>query len=556
MGIPVRVAGELVIKLSDLPEALINEIKAALTFENEERTKALSLRQWGAQNLPETVHVWRQETRRGVDGPEHLLCLPRGFARQLSMGFAAKDLQLDWIDERVRPLAAPGYWRPVLLRGYQGEASTALLIAEQGVYMCPAGGGKTIVMLGTAALAGLRTLWITDKVYLANQTRERAAAQWLDPAQTVRGLDLSMDFEQERSSGFIGQDVWEERDFTVALRQTLWSRKWELDPTNWWDQWGMIIVDEVHHAASDTLGELCRAVRSAFFFGGSATPAKSETRGKIVFSLVGPIVHETPRERLYAEGVLMKPSVQRIYTEFDTEFWPDHESSLDDDGQLTCLVPNCPKTKKGQNHSHRNNYSSALKKLVESKERNARIAQEIVSERGHVHLVYSRQLKHLDLIRKAAEKAGWDGPIYYIRGEENANGLARGIAAAIEAGGHWEPQEDPETKEIEWVQVKEMTDGVREALVLSTVADEGMDIPPIDRVHMPFPGKQAAATVQIIGRGERNAEGKTDSIIKDWVDETNVFQGQADERYGVYVAAGYTVTDVADATKEVEPATA
>lgn len=549
MAVPVRVAGELIIRVEDLPASLAAEIRAALTFPNEERIKALEVRRFGAWDMPETVSLWREESRRGG---ERVLCLPRGFARSLSAGMADAGQEIEWVDERSRVMAAPGYWRPMLLRGYQAEAAAAMLTAEQGVYVCPAGGGKTIAMLGTAALAGMRTLWITDKAYLADQTRERAAAEYLDKACTVRGLGLSLDLSHPRAIGMIGQNTWEERDFTVALRQSLWSRKWELDPTGWWSQWGAVIVDEVHHASGETLGELCRAVPAAIFLGGSATPAKSEIRGMIVFSLVGPVIHETPRERLYAEGILMKPSVKRYNTGFEADFWPDHDSSLDDNGQVTCLVPGCPKSKKGQQHSHRNNYSSVLKKLVESKERNELIADEIVSERGHVHLIYSRQLKHLDLLRKACEAAGWDGQIFYIRGEENATGQAQQIAKAIQAGGRWKFVPDDKSKKSgTWEQVEKAIDGKREALVFSTVAEEGMDIPPMDRVHLVFPGKQDAATVQIIGRVERVADGKEDAVVKDYHDPVSVFQGHANDRYRVYVAQGYEVEDVVRATEVV-----
>jgi superfamily II DNA or RNA helicase len=522
VAIPVRIAGELFVSVQDLPARVLEQIKSALTFENEEKIKALSIRQFGAWDMPDTVHVWRMEERRGG---ERLLCLPRGFARQFSAGMAAEGMEIEWIDERVRAPAEPGYWRPIHLRGYQLEAVQAMLAAEQGCYMCPAGGGKTISCLGLAALANQRTLMVTDKVYLANQWRERAAAEFLDPAQTVRGMDLSLEFKDERSIGFIGQDIWEERDFTVALRQTLWARKWELDPTGWWDQWGLVIVDEVHHAAADTLAELCRAVKATLFFGPSATPAKSETRGKVVFALIGPIVAETSRQRLYDEGILIKPHVERVYTDFETDFWPDHSSELDDDGQVTCLMPKCPKTKKGVNHTHKNNYTSVVKKLVEDEGRNALIASRIVDQRGHIHLVYSRQLKHLDALAKACKKAGWDGPIYKLRGEENASGEAREIAAKV------------------------ISDD--EAIIFSTVAEEGMDIPPIDRTHIVFPMKQDASVVQLVGRGERTWEGKEDSIVNDYVDSgVNVFAGHAGDRYRVYLAQGYVVKDVASATAE------
>ena len=50
------------------------------------------------------------------------------------------------------------------------------------------------------------------------------------------------------------------------------------------------------------------------------------------------------------------------------------------------------------------------------------------------------------------------------------------------------------------------------AILLSTVAKEGLDVAGIDRIDLPFPGKQPAATEQKIGRGTRVAEGKKDCL--------------------------------------------
>ena len=199
--------------------------------------------------------------------------------------------------------------------------------------------------------------------------------------------------------GKIGEDVWEERDLTVCLRQTLWSRLWELEATDWFSRWGYVLFDEGHHLASDTLAEICRRSTARLLQGTSATPTKTETKGRVVHSLVGPVVHQTTRDELYEAGVLMRSTVEVIYTGHDDVFWDTHEVGDDEE----CQVPNCKKI--GTAHFHRNNYSSVQKRLVESKVRNAMIAERIVSERGHVHLVASRQLKHLDLLRKAVEDA-------------------------------------------------------------------------------------------------------------------------------------------------------
>jgi superfamily II DNA or RNA helicase len=517
--VPVVVGGEITIFLKDLPQIVADQIRAALTFVNEDKAKKLAERIWGAWNDPDFITLWKEEQRRGGD---HVLLLPRGFAWPLVQLLRANGCEPVWDDRRSRSPAYPGYFKPFELRDYQATAVAALLQAEQGFLEQPAGAGKTTLMLGLMTYAQQKTLVIVDKAGLVEQWRERA----------VKFLNLKID-----QVGKIGENVWEERDLTICLRQTLWSRLWELDATQWFDNYGLVIFDEGHHLSSETLTEICRRCRSYYLFGTSATPAKSETRGNIVHALVGPIVHKTTREDLYERNILVKPSVEIIRTGFQADFWPTHET----DATQSCQVPGCRKN--GTEHMHRNNYASVLKKLVEDNNRNEMIAQRIVSERGHVHLVASRQLKHLDLLRKACESAGWDGPIYMLRGEENAAGLSQYIAEAIHEGGQWEMIYEESAGGEEWQQTSHTGEYGKEAIIFSTVADEGLDIPPIDRIHLAFPMRQEAAIIQLVGRCERIYEGKDNSIIVDYSDRCDVFAQQAVERDRVFRYIGFEVNE-------------
>lgn len=514
----VRVSSEIEIKVDDLDSVFYEQIRSALTFENEEREKALSLRLPGAWELPKTIVMYREERRRGG---EHILCLPRGFAALLVLGAQHNGLQIEWDDKRSSIFSKPGYFRPFGLRDYQISAVMQMLMAEQGIYRAPAGSGKTTSMLGLMAHAQQRTLVITDKAFLLEQWRERAC----------QFLGLSLDLDDERSVGKIGEDMWEERDLTIALRQTLFSRLWETKATNILARYGITILDESHHAGSaESLQEVVREIPSKMLFGVSATPSRTPMQGQIVGALIGPIVAETSRQELYDRGILVRPSVRVVDTDFQADFWKDHDSSPNG----ACDNPSC---RKKVPHSHRNNYSSVLKALVNDEERNRLIAREIISERGHVHLVPSRQLNYLNLIKRALEDEGWDGPIYLLRGEENARGESQDIVRAIEAGGVWKIDKKvfKETKERVWMQTEPIGDYGHEAVILSTVADEGMDIPMIDREHIVFPMRQEAALIQLVGRCERKSPLKKDAVVIEYRDpRCTIFAEQASERMRVY----------------------
>lgn len=525
--VTVRVAGELVISLDSLPQMALEQIKSALTVINEEREKQQTLKTFGWWDLPETVALYRIERRRGGD---EVICLPRGFASQLGAGLAGMGIPVVWDDQRSKAAAAPGYYQMFVARDYQLWAAQAFLTAEQGIYKCPAGGGKTVETLFEMAMVQQRALLIVDKIALANQWRVRAHQFYGMPVeQDDQGHDIAP-LTGDRVAGFIGQGTWEERDFTVALRQTLYERAWQLDATGWWQTWGYTKLDEVHHATADSLAEISRKVTSYYFGGVSATPAKSPAKAAIVNAIVGPIVAETPRQLLYDRGVLMRPTVEVLNGDFFTDFWPDHDAEFDKESQRwKCLVPSC---KKNQKHGHRNNYSSVLKKIVEDEDRNARVAARVTAERGHVHLVPSGQLKHLKALRAALVEAGWpDDKIWMLRGEENAKGLDQQIAQQVMAAD--------------------------EAVILASlqVAGEGLDIPPIDRNHVSFPMRDEGATEQLAGRGERVWPGKADTVLVDYREpRMEVLEGQFESRSRVYRMQGYPVIDSAHSVAREEVA--
>lgn len=510
--IKVEVGGELVIDVDTLPREALDSIRAALTVENEEKAKAAMVKAFGHWDLPDTVALYRTEERRGG---RRVICLPRGFSMALGAGMAGLGIEVEWVDNRTSVQAAPGYYRPFVLRDYQMAAASKMLRSQQGFYSCPAGGGKSVTCLGMAALVGLRTLLIVDRSNLAEQWRTRAAQFFGMPMTRDKDGNLQASLDGPRTPGKIGEDVWEERDFTVALRQTLHSKGWGLDAARFYEMWGLVVFDEAHHLSAETTGEIARKITSRYLFGISATPAGSEVRGQIVHALVGPIVAETTRQELYDREVLMRPTIEVRRGDLDVVFWPDHDARFDkESGRWRCEKPDCRVAKK---HSHRNNYASVLKALVESPERNAAIAARIMSERGHVHLVPSRQKKHLELVRKALLAAGWpENRIWMLRGEENAQGLSQQIVDEV-------AQAD-------------------EAVILSTVADEGLDIPPIDRLHLIFPMRGELGVIQTVGRVERVSPNKDDAVVIDYRESrVSVFESQFQDRCRVYRMQGYSV---------------
>lgn len=530
MIVPATISSEILIRVEDLPQDQIDLLKAAVTFKNEEREKADRLQIFGRWDIPETIALWREERRRGGD---HVLCLPRGFAAQLIGGLASSGHEVQWDDRRSSVRSSPGYFKPFLLRDYQWPFVADLIRAEQGIGHAPTASGKSVAALAMMAIVQQRSIVIVDKAALLDQWRERAA----------QFLGLSMNLEDDDSVGMIGQDVWVERDLTICLRQTLSSRKWQTDALEWGSTWGLCIADEVHHLGSaETLIDVVRALPCRYMIGLSATPARTETQGMIIGSLIGPLVAMIDNQSLVDEGIVIEPVVRVVETGFEMDFWPTHDSHSDGE----CEKPGCKKTNQ---HSHKDNWEACLKALISDDHRNAMIAEEIVSDRGHVHLVFARRKAHLEAIRTALDEAGWDGPVYDLTGKQNADGESQEISRAIASGGFWEldAERKKKTKKVVFRRVRDSPTGAREAVVLSTVADEGLDIPPIDRIHVVYPLRQRVPTIQLVGRGTRSADGKHDCVVVDYKDSgCSVLADQHAERMRTYRSQGLALESHGD----------
>jgi superfamily II DNA or RNA helicase len=70
------------------------------------------------------------------------------------------------------------------------------------------------------------------------------------------------------------------------------------------NSYGMVIMDECHHAASAQAEQVLRRVNARYLYGVSATPMRSDNLQKINYMLLGPIRHSyTAKERAADQGI-------------------------------------------------------------------------------------------------------------------------------------------------------------------------------------------------------------------------------------------------------------
>ena len=496
------------LKIGDLTQGTFGYICGALTIPNPFRDTAIREKLWNAQQIPRNIEIFE------VSGDEFIL--PRGFYGRFLAGAQTLSLPVEWLDERrfyeFFPLTTEDGTAipPIRLRDYQLPAVRALVEYEQGIYEAPTGAGKTAVALEAIRLVDQPTLIIVDKASLAEQ--------WRDRIREVLHVE----------PGYVGEGKQDARPITVALRQALH----ELDRDEWdlcglvtgrfWDLFGTVVIDECHHlASSGTLQELLALLPARYRWGLSATPDRDPAWFPVAEAVIGPILHVTSPEE--AGESLVTPSVRVLVSDLEFDYVPTrYEDKVDGDGNPVIS------RRTGQPFRVRiqNNYGELLKLLCCDPARNALIAGEVArlaAQGAHV-LIVSRRKDQLEAISDALREQILDVPVWSLVGGEGGQ-RGRDVAQSVDS-----------------------CDGG--CVLLSTVAEEGLDIVSLDVVVLAYPFRNPQIVKQPVGRVMRTAPGKTSALVIDiWDRGVGLLASQYRERAMYYRTSGYEL-------EVVEPARA
>jgi superfamily II DNA or RNA helicase len=287
----------------------------------------------------------------------------------------------------------------------------------------------------------------------------------------VNTKDILWQWQQRVSSflgdnypfGQIGDNTFDVSPYiTISTAQTLHSRFDELSSSGFFDEFSFVCLDECHHATAETYNRLMNRFSARYRIGVSATPDKTGDFA-LATNVLGPVFHTTKPEEV---DTLQRPEVIRVPTDFYFRF------------------------KQTRSRWQKSNYGEMLQLLIRDPDRNELIVKYIGLNAGHHQLVISKRLEHLDLLEGMLIDADFPDPIIQLTGKESSEERQE-AKAFIES----EP-----------------------CVLLSTLADEAMDIPRLDRMHLTFPQKNPGLVTQQVGRIERKHPDKTEALIYDYCD--------------------------------------
>lgn len=457
---------------------MVVEIGSEIRIKNASK----ELNVWAQENLIIPNPQYRERERRGLwagNTPKYLwLYRVDGSDLIVPTGVGKQVRQFlserDQISVQLADNDILEYKGNIPLYDYQKTAVEAMRRTSCGILQSPCGSGKTQMGIALAAVLKRKVLWVTHTQDLLTQSFARAEQYF--PAET---LGTITDGKVRLGS-----------HMTFATVQTLSK----LDLTQYRDAWDVVIVDECHRLAGSPTQvtmfyKVMNSLAARYKYGLSATVHRSDGMIKSTFAVLGPVVYQVPDEAVADK--IMKVRICRRDTGLAI-----NRSCLDTDGTLV--------------------YNELLSYLGESRERNELIVKDLISQAGHSCLVLASRLEQLRNIRNMLPEelrevsAMIDGSMTSKRGKAERE-------AAIE----------------------DMRTGRKRILFASFgLAKEGLDIPRLDRLYLVSPQKDYAVVTQSIGRIARKADGKTDAVCYDYVDDIQFCENQFKRRKTHYRKAG------------------
>lgn len=446
------------IRIENPSKALIRWCNAELMLDNPEYYKRERMGKW-IGNTPRKIALYE---RLG-----DTLYLPFGCAQRLLEGLSGSDR----LYSEIQPVPHIEYQSEIKPFDYQEVAIQKALEMKNGVLVMPCGAGKTQTALEIVSRIGMPCLWLTHTQDLLYQSMNRA--------KSVLGI-------ANGSYGVItGGKVNIGCGITFATIQTMAK----LDLAQYRDMWGVVIVDECHHAIGSPTKvmqfyKVLSNISARYKIGLTATPERADGLQKSMFALLGEIIYTVTKEDT-AKNVCSVNIVK-----VSTHYMPDLDMVLAGDGTI--------------------NYSALVDDLIHNEER-FKVILDTALEIHEPALVLANRVEYL---KKLSDE--------YCRSGRKAVCLS-GVGMTIKA--------KEERKEA----LRKLNNGEIDCVFATyQLAKEGLDVPNLRYVLFATPEKDPTTVKQAAGRVERKAEGKERGTVIDFIDNFGMYKGWAKKRDAIY----------------------
>lgn len=375
------------------------------------------------------------------------------------------------------------------LRIQQDLAAQRLLAYDHGILSAATAFGKTVVCSYLIAERKLNTLILLESTDLISQWEEELE-RFLTIDEEPPEYRTKTGRIKKRNS-VIGTLKGGKDSLTgivdIAMVGSLYKKGKFHEKLN---SYGMVIMDECHHAASATAQEILKKVNAKYVYGVSATPMRSDKLEKINYMLLGPIRHRyTALERAEAQGIehLVMPRYTRVVGTFSKK-----------------------------------EIYKAYSYICNNEIRNRQILDDIKNcvENGRTPVILTRFKEQARYLYEQSKNYADYVFVFYGDNTNKENEIIR-------------------------KQMKEVPKD-RTLILIATGSKigEGFDFPRLDTLMLAAPVSYEGRLEQYVGRLNRDYEGKVDVRVYDYIDShIKVFDDMYLKRLRTYKKIGYHIAN-------------
>jgi superfamily II DNA or RNA helicase len=357
------------------------------------------------------------------------------------------EITLQTDDRRVLKPYEEGFKSSIIIREYQKICVRQAKFFQNCLIQGGCGSGKTVILLELASQLGQHTLVVVPT--------EALLKQWIMRAEKFLGIPA-------KEIGVWGGGKKVLKPLTIGIINSV-----QKDSEFLADKFGAVLIDEVHRSPATMFQDFLGKSKAYYRIGATATPYRKDNLQCLMFDQFGKIVYEIKKEVLRRDGILINVDLIVVPTELE---FPEYRA-VDEDGELIEKSPQ---------------YVDLIEKMINDEDRNQLIYDILKKEydEGHVNLVLSDRLDFCYNWQARLKKDGMESML-----------MLGGKKAQTERD-----------RAIELLSDRKLRIGIG-----TSVADEGLDIPVLDRGFITMPTASNRRRIeQQIGRLERMADGKTD----------------------------------------------
>ena len=424
-------------------------------------------------------------------GKDHLsgyIQIPRGLQDELLERVRQADIDYEIEDERQQGRNINVDFKGEL-RPEQDKALKELTRYENGILHAATAFGKTVVSSAIIAKKKVNTFIILESSALIEQWKD-ALEKFLNIDEELPAYETKTGRVRKRKS-LIGTLQGAHDSMTgiidIAMAGSL-CKKGEYHKLL--KEYGLVLVDECHHSASETIANVLKELKANYVYGVTATPKRGDGLEKINYMLIGPIRYSyTAKEKAKEQGIQ-----HLVYPRFTRTVPPR--------GVIT-----------GKMHPN-----EAYEIIHNNDVRDEQIIEDVKNcvSAGRTPVVLSRYKDHSE---KLYERLKSYADYVFLMTGNNSKKEHRKILE----------------------QMRQVNNDESMILVATgSLVGEGFDFPRLDTLFMATPVSFRGVVEQYAGRLNRDYAGKENVIIYDYVDNhIPMFDNMYVKRLKAYKQIGY-----------------